>query len=420
MSDVAIVGGGIAGLGLAYYLGNTHDRITIYEKENHLGGHSNTVDASEDGRQIPIDTGFMVFNEATYPLLIKLFDELGVPIEKTDMSFSVQHRLTDLEYSGASFDRLFGDRRNILNFRFWRMLAEVDRFNREGHETVLNPENNSLSLAEYVRARRHSQDFVNLYLVPMSSAIWSTPPHKMLKFPAITLLRFFRNHGLLGVSTQHQWWTVKGGSREYVKRLVLRLKTLPRISSQVVRVKRKGRKVHVTTKDRETRDYDQVVLACHADQALPLLADPTCDETRLLSAFSYQENNTILHTDARVMPSAKKCWASWNYRIDEIGSSTHYWMNSLQNVSKRQDYFVTLNGEHLIDPGQILERFTYHHPLFDLAALKAQSELHVLNERSPQDQIFYCGSYFGYGFHEDALRSAHQLAEILRGKVLCK
>lgn len=420
MSEIAIVGSGIAGLGLAYYLRHGRYRVTIYEKENYPGGHANTVEVSEDEKQIPIDTGFMVFNHVTYPLLLQLFDELNVPTEKTDMSFSVQHRLYGLEYAGASLDRLFGDRKNIFNLRFWRMLAEIDRFNKEAHGTILDPVNESLSLADYAKARCHSEDFINLYLVPMSSALWSTPPEKMLNFPAISLLRFFKNHGLLGRDTQHQWWTVRGGSREYVTRLVAALKTLPRISSKVAQVRRGTRKVFVTTSDGEVREYDRVVLACHADQALHLVSEPTRDEARLLSAFSYQENGTILHTDSTVMPSAKRCWASWNYRIDEKGSSTHYWMNSLQHISERQDYIVTLNGEYLVDPSKISKRFTYHHPLFDLAALHAQSDLHLLNDRSPGGQILYCGSYFGYGFHEDALRSAHQLAEVMQGKVLCQ
>lgn len=420
MKKIAIIGSGIAGLGLAYYLRDACYQITIYEKDGHLGGHANTVDASEDGKQIPIDTGFMVFNHATYPLLIKLFDELKVPTEKTCMSFSVQHKGSALEYAGASFDRLFGDRKNIFNLRFWQMLLEIDRFNKEGRETVLQPGSSWLSLSDYARLRAHKNDFVNLYLLPMSSAIWSTPPDKMLNFPAITLLRFFENHGLLGVSTQHQWWTVKGGSKEYVKRLVAALNTIPRICNRVVQVRRKPRNVLVTTEDGESKEYDQVVLACHADQALSLVAEPSREELRLLSAFSYQENGTILHTDCTVMPSVKRCWASWNYRVDENGSSTHYWMNSLQHVSERQDYFVTLNGEHLVDKRKILKRFNYQHPVFDLNALRAQAELHVLNENSPQDQIFYCGSYFGYGFHEDALKSAHQLSKIIRGRVLCK
>ncbi|MBX9694299.1 MAG: FAD-dependent oxidoreductase [Cyanobacteria bacterium] len=420
MSEIAIVGSGIAGLGLAYYLRQGSDRITIYEKDDRLGGHANTVETSESGKQIPIDTGFMVFNHVTYPLLLKLFDELNVPTEKTDMSFSVQHKLYGLEYAGASFDRLFGDRKNIFNLRFWRMLAEIDRFNKEGHEAILDPVNASLSLVDYAKVNRYSDDFINLYLVPMSSALWSSPPHKMLKFPAITLLRFFKNHGLLGVNTQHQWWTVKGGSREYVQRLVAELKTVPRISSKVIKVRRDTRKVFVTTNHGGTQEFDKVVLACHADQALQLVAEPTDTERRLLSAFSYQTNETILHTDSTVMPHARKCWASWNYRIDQHGSSTHYWMNSLQHVSERRDYLVTLNGEHLVDSSQILKRLRYQHPLFDLAALDAQSKLRVLNDHSPRDQVFYCGSYFGYGFHEDALRSANQLAEVLRGKVLCQ
>lgn len=420
MSGIAIVGAGIAGLGLAYYLGNDHDGLTIYEKSDYLGGHANTVVIDEESRAVPIDTGFMVFNHSTYPLLVELFRDLGVPTEKTDMSFSVQHKLSGLEYSGASYNRLFGDRRNIFDLRFWRMLREIDRFNKEGGEAELDYSNATLSLAEFIRTRGYSSDFLNLYLLPMSSAIWSTAPQKMLHFPAITLLRFFKNHGLLGVESQHQWWTVKGGSAEYVRRLRAALNAVTRVSREVVKVERGPRSVSVTTTDGDRAHYDRVVLACHADQALRLLVNPSETEARLLSAFSYQRNNTLLHTDESVMPSQKRCWASWNYRVDGAGATTHYYMNSLQRISDKQNYFVTLNGDHLIDESSVLKRITYHHPVFDKRSLLAQSELQLLNERSPHDQVFYCGSYFGYGFHEDALRSAHQLSGMLKAKILCR
>ncbi|MBX9668903.1 MAG: FAD-dependent oxidoreductase [Candidatus Obscuribacterales bacterium] len=416
MKSIAIVGSGIAGLGLAYKL-RDHFDVTVYEKDNRLGGHSHTVEAIEDGKAVPFDTGFMVFNHHTYPLLLQLFEELNVPTKKTDMSFSVQHKEMGLEYSGVSFNRLFGDRGNLVNLRFWRMLSEIQRFNDRGALAVDNPELLSMSLFDYIRAEGYSTDFVDCYLIPMSGAIWSTPPEKMLQFPAVSLLRFFKNHGLLGTKTHHQWWTVTGGSREYVRRLIVKLNNLPRLSSEVVEVRRGVSRATVTTIDGASREYDQVVLACHADDALNLIREPLAREIELLSRFSYQRNDTTVHTDHSVMPDQKRCWASWNYRVDGAGSTTHYWMNSLQDVSNKHDFFVSLNGDHLIDPRRVLMRMVYHHPVFSLEAIEAQSQLRQLNESSHRDQLFFCGSYFGYGFHEDAFSSACRLAELLTGRV---
>lgn len=334
------------------------------------------------------------------------------------MSFSVQDVQTGLQYAGASFNRLFGDRSNFCKPFFWRLLLEINRFNCQGKADLLDSSVKAMSLAQYVQYKRFSKDFVDMYLVPMSAAIWSTPPGKMIDFPASTLLHFFANHGLLGVSTQHQWWTVDGGSRQYVKLLLDCVKADVRKCAKVVSVERKSQDVVVNCQDGDCQSYDQVIMACHADQALALLNRPSTLESSLLSAFSYQQNHTILHTDSSVMPKAPRCWASWNYRIDSESASTHYWMNNLQNVSQEKDYFVSLNAEHLIDKAKIVRRIVYHHPLFDKLAISAQSDLARLNNGPDHDRISFCGSYFGYGFHEDGLKSAWDLAQIFKSRQL--
>lgn len=418
MNRLAIIGGGVAGLGLAYKLRHSFD-LVLYEKDNRAGGHSHTVDIEEKDRTIPVDTGFMVFNQVTYPHLLQLFKELDVPMKKTDMSFSVQLKSDNLEYSGASFDRLFGDRKNMLSPRFWKFLLEIDRFNKDGLKTEEDLFWSEMSLKDYATARNYSKDLVNRYLIPMTGALWSAPPEKMMAFPAITLLRFFRNHGLLATETHHQWWTVDGGARVYVDKILKQLGDATKIGCGAVEVTRDSKAVRVKDADGEEREFDQVVFACHADQALNLLKNPREEERDILSAFSYQRNDTTVHTDSFVMPHHKRCWASWNYRLANDGSSTHYWMNSLQNVSDRENYFVSLNADHMIDQKKVLRRMVYHHPLFDLPALEAQKKLPELNRNSYKDQIFYCGSYFGFGFHEDALRSSIQLAELLTGSRVC-
>jgi len=419
MTRLAIVGSGIAGLGLAYYLRNQFE-ITIFEKNDRLGGHTNTISVSEGDQQIPIDTGFMVFNHVTYPNLVKLFSELEVPMKKTDMSFSVQHLAQKLEFSGASFERLFGDRRNLLNLKYWKMLLQIDRFNKEATQALEDPEVAGMSMREYVKSRNYGNDFLNNYLVPMSSALWSTPPQKIIEFPVISLLRFFHNHGLLGVDTQHQWWTVDGGSVEYLKRLRNKLTAITRVAKGVQQVKRGMRYVSVTTNDGATTPFDLVAFACHADEALSILADPSDKERLLLSAFSYQQNDTLLHTDESVMPKERRCWSSWNVRLENERSSTHYWMNSLQGVSQTTDYFVSLNAGHIIDPAKVKTYISYQHPVFDLGALRAQRVLPELNLQSPRKQVFFCGSYFGYGFHEDALTSSLNLASVLQEAAICR
>ncbi|BET68508.1 FAD-dependent oxidoreductase [Opitutales bacterium ASA1] len=423
MSSIAIVGTGIAGMGCAHFLHRDHD-VTLYEQNGYVGGHTNTVEATEPGtgRAVPIDTGFMVYNEVTYPLLNRLFHEIGAPVKKTDMSFSVRHAQSGLEFCGSSINHLFAQRRNLLRPSFWRMLRAIDRFNREAVAALDDPATGRETLAEYVGRRDYGDDFLRLYLVPMSSAVWSTPPEQMLKFPATTLLRFFHNHGFLGLHTQHQWWTVDGGSREYRERLVAPWRDRIHIGDPVCRIERSGRSVRVRTRSGSCVEYDRVVVATHADQALRLLDVPTSDERRLLSAFRYQHNVATLHTDINVMPRTRRAWASWNYQIQDAhggpgACSTHYWMNSLQGVSDRENYFVSIDRPEAIAPGKVLRRIDYEHPLFSLEAIQAQPELPELNARAAgTTETYFAGSYFRYGFHEDAFASAHDLARSLLGR----
>jgi len=422
MASLAIIGTGIAGMGCAHFL-HRHFDLTLFEQNSYTGGHSNTVTVGETGtgRPVPIDTGFMVFNYQTYPLLARLFKQLDVPVKRTDMSFSVRHEATGLEYAGSSLNHLFAQRRNLMRPSFYRMLRAVDRFNREALEALDDVRWSGVTLGDYVRLRRYGDDFLQLYLVPMSSAVWSTPPEKLLAFPATTLLRFFHNHGFLGLHAQHQWWTVTGGSREYVQRLAAPWHHRIRHQTGITSVHRGPNGVTLTDASGGTGQYDRVILACHADQALRLLADPTPDETRLLGAFHYQSNLATLHTDASVMPRTKLAWSSWNYSLaqDPRGHSvpaTHYWMNRLQGVSDRENYFVSVNGADCIAPDKILRRIPYDHPLFSLEAVSAQAELPRLNgEARGRTETYFAGAWQRYGFHEDGLLSAANLCQQLLG-----
>jgi len=423
MTRVAIVGSGIAGLGCAHFLHRDFD-ISVFEQNAYAGGHSNTVlvDEPETGRSLPVDTGFMVFNRVTYPLLDRLFSELGVATKPTSMSFSVRHAGSGLEYCGTSLNRLFAQRRNLLSPRFYRMLGAVNRFNREAADALDDPSGQEITLGEFVRRRGYGDDFMSFYLAPMSSAVWSTPLELMLSFPAISLLRFFHNHGFLGLHTQHPWFTVTGGSRAYVEKLVSPWRDRIRLGDGAASVARPGKGVRVTTTSGGVHVFDKVVFACHADQALALLADPGPEESRLLREFKYQPNTATLHTDASVMPRTRLAWASWNYEINqgsagEPSTATHYWMNSLQGVSQRQDYFVSINRPWAVDPRRVIRTIAYEHPLFNLGALRAQRDLPALNASAGgTTETYYAGSYFRYGFHEDALLSAFQLSGMLLGR----
>jgi predicted NAD/FAD-binding protein len=415
---LAIIGTGIAALGCAHFLRQKFD-LTIYEKADYAGGHANTVSVEEDNRPVPIDTGFMVFNEVTYPHLTRLFRELGVAVKPAPMSFSVQHLPTKLEFCGSSLNHLFAQRKNLLNPRFWKMIWQINRFNANAMQALADPKFENHTLGQYVRQGRYGDDFLNFYLVPMSSAVWSTPPELMLDFPAVTLLRFFHNHGFLGLHTQHPWLTVVDGAKSYIRKITAPFADRIKLKRKAAKVIRESGGVKIMAEDGVAAMFDKVILACHGDQALEILADADARERQVLGEFKYQPNLATLHTDASVMPRNKRCWASWNYRMDfdaagKISPSTIYWMNSLQGVSQRRNYFVSINGAEKIHPNSVLKRIHYEHPVFSLGAIKAQRELPAMNQRPTN--VFFCGSYFKYGFHEDAFTSALELCRVLTGE----
>ncbi len=421
---IAVVGTGVSGLSCAWGLRDIAD-LTLLESERRPGGHTNTVAVEENGRQIPIDTGFIVFNKITYPNLCRLFGELGIAIKPSEMSFSVQHAASGLEYNGMGLNKLFAQRRNIGNLRFLMLIAEIMRFFRVGRKWLRDESEGASSeeradldsedLATFCKRHGFGRDFLDLYLIPMSSAVWSTEPGRILDFPASTLLHFFHNHGFLGVTTHHPWFTVDGGARTYVEKM-LEVLGQPRLGDPVVAVEEKEDGAWVTTASGVRERFDAVVLASHADQSLRLLPHPSEEQQSLLSAFHYQRNEAYLHTDPSVMPTRRLAWASWNFRV-ELGPNghqravTHYWMNALQGVSRNQDYFVSLNSDDRIDPARLLYRTTYDHPVFTLDAIRGQKELPKLNHAG---RLFFCGSYFRYGFHEDACMAGFDAAKAVR------
>ena len=413
---IAIIGAGISGLACARFLSREHE-ITIFEKDNRIGGHSHTVMVDEGEIQVPVDTGFMVYNEVTYPLLTRLFRELDVTTKPTSMSFSVQHVGEGLEFNGGSLNLLFGQRRNLFNLRYWRMLAQIARFNRETVAELANPQYGAISLRAYVAACGYGDDFLRWYLSPMAAAVWSSPPERIEEFPAQTLLRFWHNHGFLGLDTQHPWRTVAGGSRSYVKKLIQPF-------AQKIHRNAGVQKVHGTRiilEDGSHHDFDRVVIAAHGDQALRMLADPSNLENELLGSFHYQENEAVLHTDPRFMPQTRRCWASWNYRIDRSRDgkncySTHYWMNELQGVSDRESYFVSINPASPPAPEAIKRRMIYTHPLFDLQSVAAQDRLPQLHVAGHETGRYFCGAWQRYGFHEDGLWSAVNVSAAILGR----
>jgi len=331
------------------------------------------------------------------------------------MSFSVQHTESGLEYCGSGLNGLFAQRKNIFNIRYIQMLMQITRFNKESVKILDDPKFDNYSLQEYIKAFGYGDDMLWKYLIPMSSAVWSTPMEEMLDFPIVTLIRFFKNHGFLGLNTQHQWYTLQDGSQAYRKLLIEPFKEKIQLNNGAVKVKRENGKVLVTTANGQTQTFDKVIFACHADQALKLLENPAPEEKRLLSPFNYQKNIATLHTDESTMPKTKATWSSWNYRIEnrngKLIPTTIYWMNSLQQVSKKKNYFVSINAiPGTVDEKKIIKTIDYEHPLFDVSAMQAQKELYKLNESGP---VYFCGSYFKYGFHEDAYASAVDLCKQL-------
>ncbi|MDT3735750.1 MAG: FAD-dependent oxidoreductase [Denitratisoma sp.] len=407
---IAVVGAGISGLSAAWLLAQRH-AVTLYEAAPRLGGHSNTVDVTLDGVTHPVDTGFLVFNHKTYPNLTTLFAHLGVDSVESEMSFAVSLEAPRLEWAGSSLSTVFGQKRNLVRPEFWRMLSDILRFNRESVDWLQREADESLTLRAFLDAGGYSRAFRDWYLLPMAAAIWSCPAGRMLDHPLATFVRFSHNHGLLQVFDRPLWRTVKGGAREYVSKLASGIEDI-RLGTPVRRVFRTPRGL-LLAHDRETEEFDHVVLACHSDQALDILdEDASPDERRVLSAIRYQPNHAVLHTDAALLPRDRGLWSAWNYLSRREGAeagpvSVSYLINRLQPLPFRHPVVVTLNPQRAPAQDKTLASFTYAHPIFDGPAIAAQHELPALSGR---DRVWFCGAWSGYGFHEDGLRSGLAVA----------
>jgi predicted NAD/FAD-binding protein len=411
---IAIIGSGISGASAAWLL-RDHADVTLLEAGSRFGGHTHTFLAQEGQHSVAVDTGFMVFNRRNYPLLVSLFEHLGISSYPTDMSFSASFDQGRLEYAGTDINTLFGQRRNLVNPRFWGMLLSVVRFNRLAQQALQKPPSPQMGLEAFLECHGFSDTFRSHYLYPMAAAIWSCPREQIARFPAISFLRFFANHGLIQLADRPQWLTVEGGSSTYMERLVGDLGPRARLNARVARVERRGSGVSLIFADGARESYDEVVFACHSDQALRLLADPSPSERRLLGAIPYQANRVLLHRDPGLMPRERRVWSSWNYlsgSAEETSQavSVTYWMNRLQRLETPNDYFVSLNP--LSEPREesIAAEFEYEHPVFTTAALEAQKQLHRIQGRS---RTWFAGAWTGYGFHEDGMRSGVEVAQAL-------
>lgn len=411
---IAIVGSGIAGMACVYFLRERFD-LSVFEADTRSGGHTHTVRVDEDGVGIPIDTGFIVYNEGTYPNLTRFFKELNVPTIPSDMSFSVQHLASDLEYSGSGLGGLFAQKKNWFRPAHFAFLGGISRFNRECSEVLENADYASYTLARYAVEKKIRPDVLEKFLIPMASAVWSTPPDKMMDFPIATLVRFFKNHGFLGLNTQYPWRTVKGGSESYKTKILGQIQDSLFLGDPVVTVSREDKGVRLRTSKGRVERFDAVILATHADQALRILENPSAETSRLLSPFRYQKNTAVLHTDEGLLPRNKKIWSSWNVRLGAEGATTTYWMNKLQPFGQKKNYFVTLNSGNEIDPAKVLRRIDYEHPLLTPETDAARKKWGALNEAGP---IYFTGSYFRYGFHEDAFTASLDLCRRITGENL--
>jgi len=404
---IAIIGTGIAGNVAAYRLAREHD-ITVYEADSRIGGHTNTVDVELHGKNYAVDTGFIVYNDWTYPKFIDLLRELDVPTQASDMSFSVRCERSGLEYNGSTMNQLFAQRRNLLRPSFYRMLRDVLRFNREA-PALIEQGGSSLTLDEYLSNNHYSREFREHYILPMGAAIWSASPSGMGGVPAGFFVRFFHNHGLLSVNDRPTWRVIKGGSRSYLEKLVAGHRDRIRLNAPVQWVRRHAGRVEVKSAGAEPETFDRLFVACHSDQALRLLADASPLEREVLGAMRYQQNEAVLHTDASLMPRRRRAWASWNYHITpHAGEQKNrvaltYNMNILQSLQAPEQFCVTLNHGRAIDPARIIRTFDYEHPIFDERAVSAQQRHHEVNRGR---NTYFCGAYWRYGFHEDGVVSA--------------
>ena len=406
---IAIIGSGIAGLTCAHLLNRRHD-VTVFEAGDWVGGHTHTVQVSVEGRQYAVDTGFIVFNDWTYPNFIRLLGQLGVSFKPTEMSFSVSDPDSGLEYNGNNLNSLFAQRRNLLSPGFWGMLRDILRFNKQAQRDLIELRIDAdMTLDDYLKAGGYGERFILHYIVPMGAAIWSMPMAEMLNFPLQFFVRFFKNHGLLSVSDRPQWQVVEGGSSAYIAPLTAAFKDRIRLNCPVKRVDRDEHGV-VIHSPAGIEHFDKVVFACHSDQALQILASPSEAERAILGALPYADNEVVLHTDTQLLPTRKLAWASWNYRLSGAGhthAAVTYDMNILQGIESDTTFCVSLNQSAGINPNKVLARFTYAHPQFSLAAVAAQNRWAELDG---VQHTHYCGAYWANGFHEDGVVSALRVA----------
>lgn len=405
---IAIIGAGISGLVSAYLLQQRHE-VTVFEAGHLIGGHTNTVDVETSDGPLAIDTGFIVYNERNYPLFTRLLAQLGVETQPSEMSFSVSCERTGIEYNGSSINQLFARRRNLVSPSHWRMIRDIMRFNRDAEQ--LEELGSADSVEEYVREHGFSTSFLHHYLIPIGASIWSCPSGAFRSFPIRFVIDFLRNHGMLQVGDRPQWRVIKGGSNQYIGPLTQGFADRVRVKARVERIERRNGSVQVGLVGGETHHFDQVVVACHSDQALSMLDTPSPIERSLLGAFPYQMNETVLHTDESLLPSRRRAWGSWNYRVRSDNTNAvaiTYHMNMLQSLQTKSQYCVTLNETDRIDPKKIIRTLKYHHPIFTLERDAAQARHHEL---IGHNRTSYCGAYWGYGFHEDGVRSGVQVAK---------
>ena len=411
---IAVIGSGISGLSSAYFLSKKH-KVDLFEKEDHFGGHAHTIDIDydKDGKKnLPIDIGFIVFNYKTYPNLINFFSENNIEIEKSDMSFSVSVKGKNIEYCGKGLNGIFINRKNIFNLKFLKMFFEIIKFYNQCDK--LNELNDELTLNSFLKNKRLSQYFINYHILPMVSAIWSMPPYEAGQMPLKFFIKFFQNHGLFKFKERPQWFTVKNRSRTYVNKILEKISGEYFKNYNINKVERKTDGVRVFYgEDNEFFDYDKVVFATHADQTISIIKNPTDEEKNLLTKFNYKKNIALIHTDEKVMPSNKKAWSSWNSSINSNNlkeSSITYWLNLLQNLNVRKNIFLTLNPFFQVDKDKIIKKIEFTHPYYNQEALSFQKNLSNIQNKK---NILFCGSYFGYGFHEDGIKSSIDMLKFL-------
>ncbi|WP_163834637.1 NAD(P)/FAD-dependent oxidoreductase [Spartinivicinus ruber] len=408
---IAIIGSGISGIATAWLLQKQY-QVTIFERNNYLGGHTNTIEVKAGQQVIPVDTGFIVYNQANYPHLTAFFNWLDVRTQPTDMSFSVSVNNGELEYAGSNLNTLFCQRRQLISSKFWQLLADIIRFNHLAKKFLASNPSADVTMKSFLQDNKFNPFFNLNYLLPMAAAIWSCPINKMLQFPATSLLRFFYNHGLLNITDRPQWHSVCNGSYHYIKAFLARFNGTWKLSQPIKTVIRHKNYTTVITTSNQQQQFDQVIFACHANQALQLLDKPSPQEASILNAFNYQKNIAVLHSDNRLMPTNRRAWSAWNYQRTQQNSqvSVTYWINLLQRLTTEQQFFVTLNPVVEPIPKKTIKIIEYQHPVFNTAAIQAQQELASIQG---QKRSWFCGSYTGYGFHEDGFKSALSVANLL-------